>query len=167
MSQITVHIPMEDYLAQWFVHERGGTVPVSLSYGSVESKILETYLIKLPHDVEPDFGGEGKVPVYIPTFKHRPAEIYNYLPKSAVLVFTNSIRHRLDIELWNSVHPFTKMGLQRIDELIYAFMECHGIAMTEANWNALAKRFQRQRKQYNDRELQKQKYSAKKSRKSQ
>ena len=158
---------MEDYLAQWFVHERGGTVPVSLSYGSVESKILETYLIKLPHDVEPDFGGEGKVPVYIPTFKHRPAEIYNYLPKSAVLVFTNSIRHRLDIELWNSVHPFTKMGLQRIDELIYAFMECHGIAMTEANWNALAKRFQRQRKQYNDRELQKQKYSAKKSRKSQ
>ena len=156
MSQITVHIPMEDYLAQWFIHERGGTVPVSLGYGSVESKILETYLIKRPHDVGPDFGGEGKVAVYIPTFRNRPAEVYNYLPKAAAQVFANSIRHRLDIELWNAVHPFEKMGLQRIDELIYAFMEAHGIKFDESNWNALAKRFQRQRKLYQLRERQKQ-----------
>lgn len=166
MSQFTIHIPMDDYLAQWFVNEQGGKLPVTLGYGSIESKILEVYLIKLPHDVEPDFGGEGKVPVYIPTFRNRPAEVYNYLPKSAVAAFVDAVRHRFDIALWNDIHPFTKMGVQRIDELIYAFMEKHAIEMNESNWNAIAKRFQRQRKLYTNREIQKAKYNEKKRGKS-
>ena len=147
---------MDDYLAKWFINEQGGALPVSLGYGSVESKILETYLVKLPHGSMPDLGGDGKVPVYIPTFRNRPAETYNYLPKAAVKVFCDTVRHRLDIDLWNAVMPFAKIGLKRVDDLIFAFMESRGIAMTETNWNALAKRFQRQRKLYLNREAQKQ-----------
>lgn len=163
MSQFTVHIPMDGYLAQWFINERGGGVPVSLAYGSIESKILEVYLIKQPQGVAPDLGGEGKVAVYIPTFRNRPAEFYNYLPKSAVSAFVDAVRHRFDIALWNDLHPFVKLGLNRLDELIYAWLEKNGMEMTEANWNAVAKRFQRQRKLYRDRLCKKSPQKSKKS----
>jgi len=38
--------------------------------------------------------------------------------------------------------------MKRTDELIYAFMEKNGIDMTETNWNAIAKRYQRKRNSY-------------------
>lgn len=45
MSNICIYLPLEDYLAQWFIHEQGGEVPVHLLRGSVESKLLQTYLL--------------------------------------------------------------------------------------------------------------------------
>ena len=42
-------------------------------------------------------------------------------------------------------------------------MEKHGIEMTETNWNAIAKRYQRQRNVYSKREWSKSSYSRKKS----
>ena len=32
-----LYIELEDYLAQWFRHEQGGTDPVRLTRGSIES----------------------------------------------------------------------------------------------------------------------------------
>ena len=150
MSQICIYIAMEPYIAQWFVHDRGGKTPVELERGSVESKILEVFLAKRPPNVMPDFSADGKVAIYIPSFKYRPAETYNYLPKRAHAALLLSIRNRFDIELWNDLHTFGKIG-KRQDELIYAWMEKHGIELTETNWNAIAKRYQRQRDLYNER----------------
>lgn len=147
MSQICLYVELDPYLAQWFIHDSGGSQPVELKYGSVESKILEVYLAKRPPDIPPDVSGEGKVAIYIPTFRYRPAEFYNYLPKAAMASFLNAIRNRFDIALWNDLHNFGKIG-KRQDELIYAWMEKNGIEMTEANWNAIAKRYQRQREKY-------------------
>ena len=118
MSQICLYIPLEDYLAQWFVHEQGGEVPVQLTRGSVESKILEVYLA------------------------HRPS--------------------RFDVQLWIDLHHFGKIS-KRQDELIYAWMEKHGIELTETNWNAIAKRYQRQRNVYLSRQRAKVHYERKKS----
>lgn len=162
MSQICLYIPLDPYLAQWFIHDCGGEVPVSLPRGSVESKILEVYLAKPPHDAVPDTGGDGTVAVYIPTFRHRPAETYNHLPKFALAALLNSIRNRFDIALWNDLHHFGKIG-RRQDELIFAWMEKHGIELTEANWNAIAKRYQRQRDLYLNRHRAKNSYENKKS----
>ena len=143
MSQISLYVPLDPYLAQWFIHDHGGSTPVELRRGSVESKVLEVYLAKRPPYVVPE-SGDGLVPVYIPTFRHKPAEAYNYLPKHALSALLNSIRNRFDVELWNDLHSFGRIG-RRQDELIYAWMEKHGIEMTEANWNAIAKRYQRLR----------------------
>ena len=83
MSDLCIYLPLEDYLAQWFVNEHGGERPVHLLRGSVESKALETYLEKLPEGGEPEVFADDKVPVRIPTFRTRPPETYNYLPPRA------------------------------------------------------------------------------------
>lgn len=147
MSQICIYIELDPYLLQWFVNDFGGKIPVELHRGSVESKILEVYLQKRPPGIKPEVCSEGKVAICIPSFRHRPAEVYNHLPKHAYAALLLSIRNRFDISLWNDLHHFGKIG-RRQDELIYAWMEKHGIDLTEANWNAIAKRYQRQRDLY-------------------
>ena len=51
-----LYIELEDYLAQWFRHEQGGTDPVRLTRGSIESGLLEQFLQTPPPDYVPDFG---------------------------------------------------------------------------------------------------------------
>ena len=162
MSQICLYIPLEDYIAQWFVHEQGGTVPVHLTRGSVESKLLEVYLTHRPADLLPETNGEGKLAIAIPTFRNRPPEVFNHLPQRALNSLLSIIRDRFDVQLWKDLHGFGKIT-KRQDELIYAWMEKHGIAMTETNWNTIAKRYQRQRTAYIKRQWSKSSYSRKKS----
>ena len=163
MSSFLVYIRIEPYLRQWFVHDHDGKTPVELRRGSVESKVLEVYLSPQPKDSVPDSGGEDTLAIRIPTFRHKPPETYNHLPKYAQAALINCIRNRFDVELWNDLHHFGRIW-RRKDELIYAWMENHGIEMTEANWNAIAKRYQRQRDLYLTKERMKK--SAKKSQKS-
>lgn len=163
MDRFLIYIELEDYLAQWFVNEMGGNMPVKLLRGSVESKILEVFLTKRPDDVAPDIAGEGKLPVVIPEFRNRPAEVYNHLPKFAVNSLLNVIRSRFDISLWQDLNSFGNIIKNRQDELIYAWMEKHGIELNEKNWNAIAKRYQRQRNIYIHRSRAKKNYSLKKS----
>lgn len=162
MSRICLYIPLEDYLAQWLIHEHGGSVPVQFIRGSVESKILEVYLTHRPEDLLPEIGGEGKLAIAIPSFRNRPPEVFNYLPQRALSSLLTMIRNRFDIQLWNDLHNFGRIS-KRQDELIYAWMEKHGIEMTETNWNAIAKRYQRQRNIYMTRDRAKKQYSRKKS----
>ncbi len=137
-------------------------MPVHLTRGSVESKILEVYPAHRPEDKLPDTPGEGKLAIAIPSFRNRPPEVFNYLPQRAVSSLLATIRNRFDIQLWNDLHHFGKIT-KRQDELIYAWMEKHGIEMTETNWNAIAKRYQRQRTVYLKRQWAKNSYSGKKS----
>ena len=133
-----------------------------LTRGSVESKILEVYLTHRPEDQLPEIGGEGKLAIAIPSFRNRPPEVFNYLPQRALSSLLTIIRNRFDIQLWTDLHHFGKIS-KRQDELIYAWMEKHGIEMTETNWNAIAKRYQRQRTIYIKRQWSKSSYSRKKS----
>lgn len=162
MPQICLYIPLEDYLAQWFVHEHGGEIPVNLTRGSVESKILEVYMTHRPEDKLPETPGDGLLPIAIPSFRNRPPEVFNYLPQRALTSLLTCIRNRFDIQLWNDLHHFGKIS-KRQDELIYAWMEKHGIEITETNWNSIAKRYQRQRNIYLNRERAKKQYFRKKS----
>lgn len=120
---------------------------MTLTRGSVESKILEVYLAHRPEGMLPQRREEGMLPIFIPSFRNRPPEVFNYLPQRAMSALLAVIRNRFDIDLWNELHHFGKIT-SRQDELIYAWMEKHGIELTEKNWNAIAKRYQRQRNIY-------------------
>lgn len=162
MSGICIYLPLEDYIAQWFIHEQGGSVPVRLTRGSIESKLLQVYLMKRPEDILPDIDGEGKLAIEIPSFRYQTPEVFNYLPPRAASLLVGIIRDRFDVQLWKDLHCFGKLG-KRQDELIFAWMEKHGIEPTETNWNTIAKRYQRQRNVYLKREWSKNNYSRKKS----
>ncbi len=161
MSKICIYIEMETYLAQWFIHEQGGGVPVHLLRGSLESKILELYLQRRPDGVLPE-SAEGKLAIAIPTFRHKTPEVFNYLPEHATLALRNIIRNRFDVQLYSDLHNFGNIT-KRQDELIFAWMEKHEIELTEKHWNAIAKRYQRQRVLYIKREWAKNHPTQKKS----
>lgn len=147
MSGICIYIAIEDYLADWFVNEQGGNRPVHLMRGSIESGLLEQFLQTPPKDYVPIIDAEGMLPIVIPCFRHKPPERFNYLPPKATEALIACIRQRFDLCMWQSLHRFSSV-FKRQDNLIYAFMEKHGIEPTEKNWNAIAKRYQRKRKYY-------------------
>ena len=147
MSDICLYIPLEDYLADWFVNEQGGNRPVRLMRGSIESGLRETFLQAPPEDYVPEVEEEGKLAIIIPSFRHKPPERFFYLPPMAVDAVVTCIRRRFDVCMWQTLHRFSSV-FQRQDQLIYASMEKHGIDPTEKNWNAIAKRYQRKRDYY-------------------
>ena len=64
-------------------------------------------------------------------------------------VLANCIRKRFVIELWNDLSKFGYIG-KRKQDIIWAWMESHGIEMTEANWNTIAKIYLRKRNVYRE-----------------
>lgn len=155
---MNIYLELEDYLAQWFINDHGGETPVRLTRGSIESKILEIYLIPLPAGATPEIERPGTIPIAIPCFRAKPPATYNHLPPHARSALLNVIRERFDVQLWQELHTFGKITRRR-DELIYAWMEKHGIELTDRNWNAIAKRYQRQRDLYLNRDRAKNAYN--------
>lgn len=147
MSNICVYLQnIEPYLKQWFIHEHGGEYPVSLVRGSVESCMLKQFIEKRNEEEATNID-ERTLAIYIPTFKDKDPRTYFYLPNRAKVALHKCIKNRFDIQMWQDLHQFSNLGLQ-IDDIIYAWMEKHGIEPTETNWNAIAKRYQRKRKAY-------------------
>lgn len=142
-----LYLELEDYLAQWFIHDQGGNNPVRLIRGSMEWGLLEQFLQTPPADYVPQVGGPGLVCIVLPNFRSKDTRSNFYLPPKATEALKACIRNRFDIDMWNALHRFVAI-FQRQDNLIYAFMEKHGIDMTEKNWNAIAKRYQRKRDIY-------------------
>ena len=137
MSQFTINIKLEPYLAQWFINENGGGHPVTLKKGSAESDMLELFLAKQPEAIPKRPDVEDTL-IYIPTFKHKDVRTYNYLPPRAAIALKQTIRTWFVIELWQDLHRFENIG-KRNDEIFYAWMEAHGIECTETNWCAISK----------------------------
>lgn len=147
MNEYYIFLPLEPYLRQWFVHQHGGAVPVRLVRGSVESKRLRLLLDVRPADVPPELlanAGE-RCPVVIPSFPARDPRSYNFVRPAGITLLCDTIRDRFDCELYEWMSK-THIHYQRMDNLLYAWMEMNGIEATETNWNSVAKRYQRLRK---------------------
>lgn len=145
MPEITLNIPCETYLAQWYVNESGGSSPVKLRKNSPEQHLLRCLL------ASKSSAGSGKpgmadkassLCIIIPYFKGMPPEIYNYISPNAEKVFIDTLRKRFDLQLFNDLAPVLH-AVDRRDELISAWMEAHGIEPLEKNWFAVEKRLKR------------------------
>ena len=146
MSGIFIYIKLEPWLAQWVMNEQGGN-PLRFNRKSTEHNILETFLIRRPYGVAPDLPGENKVPVELPHFRYKDVRVYNHLPNKAKRAIKQCIRNRFVIDLWQDLHQFGYIG-KRKQDIIYAWMETHGIDASETNFFALQKIYQRKREAY-------------------
>lgn len=108
------------------------------SQNSVERRILATYLLKLPPGARPNLKENSNVEIVLPENKAKPPKNYNYLSRQGLDILKRTIRDRFIIELWTDLHRHGYIGRRR-DELIYAWMEAHGIEITDTNWNSIAK----------------------------
>lgn len=149
MSEVLIHLKLDNYLAQWLINESGG-VPVVFKKHSVENDILCCNLKERPLFGRKDKPGEGKLPIALPYFKDRDPRKYCFLSKPARLALVKCIRSRFVTELWKDLHRFGNIG-KRKQDLIWAWMDAHGIEMTETNWNTIAKIYKRKRDIYRKR----------------
>lgn len=142
-----LYLQIDDYLRQWFVDQNGGSVPVKLPKGSPEASVLFYFLKCPPEGYVPEKPAENDLPIVIPQFKGKDTRYCFFLPETAKDVLREMIRTRFDLDMWSVL---SKMVLQfkRLDKAIDAFMESRGIELTEKNWNAVNKRFQRKRDIY-------------------
>ena len=147
MSYYCINLELPTYLRQWLVHENGGKQPIVFPRLSTENKILKMGLIKTPFFARPDRPTENSVAISIPFFRVKPPKTYNYLPRMKCKDLANCIRDRFIIQLWTDLHRHGNIG-KRKDNLIYNWMTANGIENTEKNWNAIAKIYQRQHKNY-------------------
>lgn len=146
MTGMCFYLTLDDYLAEWFINEHGGNNPVRLKRGSPECDIVELYMAVPPRDdYIPEMGELFQVPVLFPHTRGKDPQYYHYLPPKAYAALVACIRTRFDVQMWEELHRFGYIGKQK-SELIYAWMEKHGIEDTERNWCAIAKRYQRKRK---------------------
>lgn len=144
---MTLYLKLDEYLAQWFIHDQGGAYPVRLVRGSVESAILELFLETPPPDYVPELQEPGWIAIELPNFRNKDTRDNYYLPPKARDALVTCIRNRFDLAMWNALHRFANV-FKRQDNMIYAFMEKNGIELSERNWNAIAKRYQRKRDIY-------------------
>lgn len=149
-------------MRQWFVHQHGGSEPVRLVRGSVESKRLKLLLDTRPEGVRPDLLSDAgdRCAVVIPSFPVRDPRQFNYVSPAGLTFLVETIRDRFDSDLYQWMSK-THIHYERMDNLLYAWMEQNGIEPTETNWNSVAKRFQRLRNR-----IYAAKYQAKKRKKS-
>lgn len=141
------YIKMDSYLAQWFINDMGGDYPVSLKRGSIERKFVELYIDKQPEDATPSLPGEGMVAIEVPSIRGKYTDSYCYLDSKYHSILIEIIRDRFDVELWQDLHHFGRIGKRR-DYLIRAWMAKHGIEDVGSHWDTIAKRYQRQRDAY-------------------
>lgn len=147
----TIFITVEPYLAQWLQHENDGNLPLQLQRSSVEAKFVEMHLKEQPKDSIPQLKAEdGQLPIALPWFKNVDIRTYNYLPPKACLALKDLFRNRFILQLWNEVHTFEGAHI-RIDMRLAAFMEKHGIAYDDTNYNTIHKIYDRLRNSYRKR----------------
>lgn len=142
-----LYLDLDDYLAQWFIHDMGGEIPVRLKRGCMESTLLETYLTTPPADYVPEVKTEGVVPIVIPNFRNKDPRSNFYLPPKARTALKLLILQRFDLDMWNSLYRFNS-SFTRQDKMIEAFMEKSGIEFNDKNYNSVSKRYQRKRDIY-------------------
>lgn len=179
MSAFCIYLTLPPYLAQWYAHTCREhkfinsdfcptepitpLTPVEPIRGSHEYLVLQRWLMKQPSPVPEPIPEDANLAIQIPYFRDKDPRTYNYLTKTAKAHLAKSIAQAFRIQLWEELHQFD-VRINRQDETIFCFMENHGIACEESNWNAIAKIYQRCRNVYNVKKMRKnQSTSAKKN----
>ena len=145
MAQISFSLVLPQWLAQWYLNRCGGSWPVKLPKGSLESIIVQQFSRPKSQGVAPDLTTPGALMIAFPENKAKPANVYNYLPPAAKVMLEKVISNIFDLCLFNDiVAPLFPEMLKK--DLIYLWMEENNIEITESNWNAIDKRFSRLRK---------------------
>ena len=148
MSDLIIYLRLDPYLAQWLNHEHGGEVVV-FPKNSMENDILELGLMKPPIFPARNEPGENKVPIGVPCFKNKNVRYNYYLSHKSRRALAHCIRSRFVVALWQDLYKFGYIG-RRKQDLIWAWMETHGIEATDKNWNTIAKIYLRKRNVYRE-----------------
>lgn len=149
MAKQYLYIKLPSFVAHWLINDCGG-LPIRFKKGTPEYILLEVFMqtgsAEFSNNDNICENIDEAVQVIIPSFKFKD-ESFNILPPKAKAALENMISERFSANLFKDLHRFGNIGKKQKD-LIYAWMEAHGIPDEGANWEAIDKRYQRLRKSY-------------------
>lgn len=149
MSSISLSIPCEQYLKEWFIHDSGNMHPVSLRKGSPESHLLRVLLSSKSNAHQSQssaISSNDDLRIYIPEYRGMPADRFNHLGEAGKEAMIAIIRQRFDLRLFEDVGELIITGAAPKKDILWAWMERSGISLTETNYFAVEKRFDRLRR---------------------
>ena len=149
MSQFSLYIKAPDYLRDWLRHDfwNAETGRVEFPRNSQERIVLELFLKKAPADVQPPTAEEGMLRVEVPSTHGKNPATFNYLSPAGETAFLSTIKRRFKKLVWDELHVIRPDEVQ-ITDIVYAFLDKHGIEPTETNWETVRQMYARLRKIY-------------------
>lgn len=146
MSRYCVYINPPDYLTQWLRNQYWNyeTNRVEFPRGSAPRAIMQAFLKSTPVNAEGEPSG-GLLPIEVPTFRGLKESTHNYLPPAGATALISACKRMFQKQLWDELHVFFEHDVL-ISDIIYAFMERHGIEDTEKNWETIRQMYARLRK---------------------
>lgn len=143
-----VYIQIPAYLRQWVLHDFGDNEGVvRFPRGSAENDVLEYTITCQPKDEPPQLRQEGDLAIEVPDFKSKPQPYYCYINPKAKEMLAHIIYVRFRMQLWQDLNSIERLQCP-ITDMIYEWMERHGIDDDPKNWETIRQIFFRQRKQY-------------------
>lgn len=146
MSQFSVYIKAPDYIAQWLRHDYWDdeTGRVSFPRGSAPRAVLQSLLRPQPKGwLQGDTSGMLRVEV--PSFKGINPATFNYLSVDGQLALVAACKSLFKSVLFLELSPLFSHDVQ-ITDVIYDFMDRHGIERDERNWETIRQMYFRMRK---------------------
>lgn len=146
MSQYTIYIESPSYIDGWlrndFWNPESGRV--EFPRGSAPRAILQSLLRKPPvgYIEKP---APGLLPVEVPSFKGINPASFNYLSESGRRALVNTCKKLFRARLFEELGPLMEHDIM-ITDVIYDFMDRHGIEGTEKNWETIRQMYFRMRK---------------------
>ena len=146
MSQFSVYINPPEYLEQWLRHEYwdSETERVVFPRGSAPRAVLGAMLRKAPNHCHPS-KGPYNLPIEVPTFKGINPATFNYLSPSGHAALIAACKTLFKATLFSELHELFDHDVQ-ITDIIYDFMDRHGIDRSERNWETIRQMYSRMRK---------------------
>lgn len=145
MSKFTVYITPPTYLEQWLRHEFWDeeTQRVILPRGSAPRAVLISVLRATPEGYKSG-PSEGTLPISVPTIKKLNPATFCYLPDSGKTAVISTCKKIFKANLFEELHSLFAHDVQ-ITDIIYCFMDKHGIERTEKNWETIRQMYKRMR----------------------
>lgn len=146
MSKFTVYISPPTYLEQWLRHEFWDveTSRVKLPRGSSAYEVLKASLQKTPTGYVSS-EEEGSLPVSVPSIKGIDMAKFCFVSESGKVAVVSACKNLFRVNFINELKSLFVLDVP-ITDVVYNYMDRHGIERTEQNWEAIRQMFYRQRK---------------------
>lgn len=135
MPKYSVNVKMPDYLAQWLMNEFWSEECRMIVFprGSAAACVLSSCLCKAPACMPVYSGG---LPVAIPTVRGLNPAVYNHVTKKGQAALVATCRRMFKAMLYQELGNLFEHDVA-VSDLIYAFLEKHGIEDSPKNWEAV------------------------------
>lgn len=146
--RIYLQLPM--YLREWLRHDFWNEEKQCVVFpkGGAEHIALSLSLKKHPGGNLPTYSHDpDALPIEVPCFPGRNAQTYSYLNDVGRNMLVSTIKKRFKFMLWDELHCTANMNIQ-ITDLIYVYMDRHGISFDPKNWETIRQMYSRMRKVY-------------------